>query len=47
MRSMAAKNRAETEVEDGDNQNRLIFKWDCDLRYSAGVSFCCYLYQLL
>lgn len=47
MRSVVAKNHAETEGEEGDNQNSLIFKWDCELTYSAGVPFCCCLYQLL
>lgn len=43
---MVAKNHAETEVEEGDNQNRLIFKWGRELTYSAGVPFRCCLYQL-
>lgn len=47
MRRMVAKNHAETVVEEGDNQNRLILKWDCELTYSAALPFCCYLYQLL
>lgn len=44
---MVTKNHAETEEEEGDNQNSLIFKWDHELTCSAGVPFCCCLYQLL